>query len=109
MQKIIYILIGGLGILFFSSCSKKDYAVRFKNDFNETINNIKVANAFIGTVKYGETSDYFYFNGKSFMVTGMSATGRAVNDTEAVSGNGKHRWTITLNSDGTISFDEDAI
>lgn len=109
MRKSTFALILFLTGLFSTSCSKKDYAVRFKNEFNETINNIKVANAFLGSVGKGETSNYFTFNGKSFMITGTSATGKTLNTSESVSGKGKHRWTITLKSDGTINFEEDAI
>jgi len=109
MKKSIITFVILLLVLFLSSCSKKDYALRFKNEFNETINNIKAGNAFLGSVAAGETSGYFTFNGQSFIITGTSATGRPLNTTESVSGKGKHRWTITLKSDGSISFSEDAI
>ena len=83
--------------------------MRFKNDFNEIVQNVTAGNAYLGTVAPGKTSDYVPFAGSSFIISGMSVSGKQLNGTESVSGKGTHKWTITLKSDGTLGFSEDAI
>jgi hypothetical protein len=55
----------------------------------------------------GQTTDYKSFSGRSFIISGQSDSGVPLNGTESVSGKGTHKWTITLNPDGTLGFAED--
>jgi hypothetical protein len=107
MKRTISVLLTFAVFLFLSSCSKDQYSVRFRNNFSETINNITVGSTVLGTVAPGQTSTYQPFGGHSFMISGMSVSGRALQGTESVSGKGIHKWTITLTSTGTFDFAED--
>ena len=109
MKRIISTLFIFLTVLFLSSCAKKDYSVRFKNDYTETVQNVSAGNAYLGDVNPGKTSDYQSFTGSSFIISGMTVTGKKLNGTEAVSGKGTHKWTITLKKDGTFDFSEDQL
>jgi hypothetical protein len=107
MKRIVFLLLVCTAGSFLSSCSKEDYSVRFKNDYKEAINNISAGNARLGRADSGQTTDYKSFSGHSFIISGQSDSGLPLNETESVSGKGKHKWTITLNHDGTIDFAED--
>lgn len=109
MKKISFLLALIPGICLLFSCGKKDYSVRFKNDFNEAVYNVKAGNASLGRIAPGETSNYENFTGNSFVISGTSDSGIPLNGSESVSGKGKHKWTITLNSTGKIDFAEDPL
>jgi hypothetical protein len=107
MKRSISFLLVFSFVLFLSSCSKDDYSIRFKNNFTETINDVAAGSTYIGTVAPGQTSAYQPFTAHSFIISGTSVTGRTLSGTEAVSGKGTHKWTITLNSAGVVSMAED--
>ena|SRR6218665_530623 len=107
MKRISSLLFIFATLAFLLSCSKRDYWIRFKNDYKEAINNITVANARLGRADTGQVTDYKSFSGKSFIISGQSDSGLPLSKTEAVSGKGTHKWTITLNPDGTIDLTED--
>lgn len=109
MKKIFSVPLIPLVLLFLFSCSKGDYSLRFTNNYTETIYNAAAGSAFFGNVDPGKTSDYKILSTKSFLISGTSTTGKQVNGSEAVSGKGTHKWTITLTAKGEIVFTEDKI
>jgi hypothetical protein len=90
-----------------SACLKENHSVRFKNNFSEQINSVKIGTADIGNVASGATSDYKSIQSGNFTISGTSASGQPLNGTGTITGKGKHKWTVTLSNSGTIGIAED--
>lgn len=109
MKKIIFALSIFLTIVSVYACTKKDYSVRFRNNYPEYIFNVTIGNAKFGRVDTGQTSGYLHLSSRSFMITGTTASGIPLSTGEAVKGQGKHKWTVTLDSLGKASISEDPL
>jgi len=109
MKNIIALLLIVLTLFFVSACAKNDYSVRFTNNYRELIYNVAIGNARFGNVDTAKTTDYLFLSTKSFRITGTSLSGVQLSTTEAVSGAGKRKWTVTLNANGSTTISEDPI
>lgn len=109
MKKTLFYFQISVLVFLSCSCAKYDYSIRFTNNYNQTINNVAAGTVGFGTVDPGKTTDYKPIRAKSFLISGMSINGQSLQGSESMSGSGKHKWTITLNSKGTIDFTEDNI
>jgi hypothetical protein len=107
MKKLLSISILVSALFLLTCCVKDDHTVRFKNDFNKTINNVVAGTAQLGTVAPGNTSDYKSINTGEFKISGSAATGEQLTGEGTITGKGKHRWTITLSPSGIVSMSED--
>jgi hypothetical protein len=107
MKAILKTLLISSLILLFTACIKENHTVRFTNNYHLTINSVHIGTAFIGTVDPGQTSQYVKINAGNFQITGTSSNGGALMGSGTISGKGKHKWTVALNSAGTVSMMED--
>lgn len=106
MKNLISILAFS-ALLVFNSCAKDNHEVRLKNQYFEQINNIKIGTADIGSVASGGTSAYKSINTGDFTISGTSSSGSTLSGSGTISGSGKHKWTVTISSSGSVSMKED--
>ena len=107
MKKIKSLSLLIAALLVLTCCVKENHTVRFRNSFNKTINNVVAGTAQLGTVKPGNTSEYKAIETGNFSISGSTDSGEKLSGSGSLSGKGKHKWTITLSSAGTISMSED--
>ncbi len=112
MRNYIYkfaVVVLVLGILL-NACSKStdpDHSIRIKNEYAETINNLKVGPANYGNVISGSLTGYIHVNEGANIVSGSTSLGVVISGTVSVSGKGTHRWTLTIQSTGNVVINED--
>jgi len=91
-----------------SSCVKTEHKIRFQNSYNQTIDNVVIGSDNFGNVEVNTTTDYQSIPEGSGKVSGVTEnTGQALTGGYSISGHGKHNWTATLSSSGTMSMKED--
>ncbi|NQT77824.1 MAG: hypothetical protein HQ565_08930 [Bacteroidetes bacterium] len=83
-----------------SSCTKDDFEVRIKNDYHQGLN-IAVGPTDFGWVASGTTTPYRDIEEGSHQITGD------VQGSLSITGNGKHKWTVTIGANGNVSVSED--
>lgn len=89
------------------SCKKENHSIRVRNLYTCDIVNVKVGTVEIGDVASGVNSSYYPIETGSFMLVGSPVCGGSLYGSGSISGAGRHRWTLTLNSLGTVSIQED--
>jgi hypothetical protein len=96
-------------ILLMTSCFKPDHSIRIKSDYRDTLINVTVGPASFGQVDPNATTGYIHIPEGTNNLSGVDKTSRftTLSGTSYVTGKGKHRWTLTINSDGTLAFAED--
>jgi len=104
--KILLLII--LTGFFLNSCElEPDHSIRVKNDFSETINNVKIGSVEYGSVSYGSMTGYMPVEEGSHTLSGNSESGGTLSGSVSVEGNGEHNWTLTITSDGKVEIEED--
>ena len=96
-------------LLFTNSCKKEDFhSVRFKNNYIEEVNHIKVGDVPFGTVEVGETSSYSAIELGTHKVSGSTPSGSILSGSITIEGSGETpKWTIIFNNDGSTSYIRD--
>ncbi|MBX3162870.1 MAG: hypothetical protein KF900_00155 [Bacteroidetes bacterium] len=103
------LLIVGVALLFVS-CTKGRHSVRFANHlwYYGEVSNVMINNVSFGAIAPGEKSDYKSIPAGSFTVSAyLSKTNAVIKGTGYIRGKGKHQWTVSLNSFGDLSLEED--
>ncbi|HVD97323.1 MAG TPA: hypothetical protein VNB90_03895 [Cytophagaceae bacterium] len=95
--------------LLLSSCLKLKPSVRIINNYPDDITNLKVGPADFGTVTAGSTTGYIEVSEGSNTLSGTDAEHPTIQLTGSLSvdGKGKHKWTITISSSGSLSIVKD--
>jgi hypothetical protein len=106
MKKSLYLVLAGF-LFFATSCLKEDHTIRFRNNFRESILNVRLGNADIGTVGIGGVSSYKSITTGDFNISGNTSSGGTLSGSGSITGKGKHKWTVTLSSSGSITMEED--
>jgi hypothetical protein len=101
------ILLVALLTLLLTSCMKEDHQVRFRNNYPLAIHNVRIGQATFGTVNANSASGYKAIHTGDFSISGVADNGAPLTGSGTLSGKGKHKWTVTLNSAGSISMKED--
>jgi len=94
-------------VFLFSSCLKEDHTIRLTNNYSQQINNVTIGTAALGNVASGATSAYKSINTGKFSISGTTTGGQSLTGSGEISGKGKHKWTATVSSGGTLSIKED--
>ena len=95
-------------IFALSSCVlEPDHSIRIENKFSETINNTKIGSVSYGTIASGETTGYKPVEEGTHTLSGSTESGGTLTGSVSISGKGKHDWTMTVESNGTLSIQED--
>lgn len=101
-------LVIAVSITLFTSClSKPDHSIRIKNSYTQAMSDVKINSTSFGKIEIGATTDYKPVDDGDFTVTGTTVSGYPLNGTGSVSGKGKHKWTMTIGSDGKLDIAED--
>lgn len=107
MKKILGIVLLVAITSFFTACLKENHSVRFQNNYSLTLYDVYVGTASLGTVGAGSVTGYQSINTGNFDITGTTSAGQKLSGSGSLSGKGKHKWTVTLSSSGTVSIAED--
>lgn len=86
--------------VFAVSCTKTEHQLRIKND-NPLEMNVLVGDLDFGSVLSGVTSSY-----QPITIGTHELGGDLVGDI-AIEGEGKHKWTMTIDQDGKVAVAED--
>ncbi len=101
-------LVIAVSITLFTSClSKPDHSIRIKNSYIQAMSDVKINNTSYGPIEIGATTDYKPVDDGDFTVTGTTVGGNPLNGTGSVTGKGKHKWTMTIGSNGKLDIEED--
>ena len=100
MKKLVSFLL--VVTLFFTltSCLKTQHSVRIKNNYSLALR-VTVATADFGLVSPGITTSY------QNIPEGSSQLGGDLVGSVSVSGKGKVKWTVTINSSGNTEIESD--
>jgi hypothetical protein len=107
MKKVIKPLLILTITFLFTACFKENHSVRLKNGYSSRINTITIGSAQIESVNPGETSGYKSINTGDFSISGTTSSGEQISGSGSISGKGKHKWTVTMNSSGSLNMTED--
>ncbi len=108
MKSVTVIL--SVAILFLlSSCLKPDHFVRITNNNYDPIINVMVGPASFGEVDPLRTTDYMHIPEGTSTISGVDKNNSSIvlTGNVSVTGDGKHRWTVTINQNGTLSIQRD--
>lgn len=94
-------------LLVFTSCKKENHSIRVRNLYQCDLVNVSVGNVEIGTVVSGLNSSYHPISTGDFNLSGSSTCGGSLQSSGSVNGTAKHHWTLTVNSSGIVSIQED--
>jgi hypothetical protein len=85
---------------------KKTYSVKIINNYPDEFSDVNVGPASFGTLASGTTSSYKEISEGSNALSGNDYTGdKHITGTVSMSGGiGKNTGTVTINSDGSLSF-----
>lgn len=104
MKKAFTIIMLLASLLLFMQCGgildPQGHEIRAKNKTSQTIN-FKIGSIKFSNVKAGTTTGYKDIDEGTHKLTG-DLTGSLT-----VQGSGHHKWTLTINSDGSTSIKED--
>ncbi len=86
------------------ACSKEtDLQIRFQNNYSKTINNVVIGPDNFGNVAPGQTTAYISIPDGSGTISGVTSDSLyKLTGTYSVTEHGKHSYTATLDSAGTI-------
>ena len=108
MKKLISIIAILLaGILFYGCKKDPDHYIRINNQYPESIDNVIVGTAAFGSVKSGTITVYKHINDGVSSLSGTTTSGTTVSGIVSISGDGTHRWTLTIFSTGGVTIAED--
>lgn len=93
--------------MLIASCKKENHSVRVRNLYPCDLANVKVGEASIGDISSGTNSSYYPIAAGDFTISGVSTCGATLQGSGSITGTGKHQWTITVNTSGTIAIRED--
>ncbi len=87
-------------------CSKSDFSIRIKNQYQEQLN------VMVGTVKFfdilsGQTTAYKPIDKGQFNVVGGTSSGKSIWSSIKLDGSGTHKWTVTIESTGELTLNRD--
>lgn len=94
-------------MMFITSCKKENHSVRVRNLYPCDLANVKVGEANIGGISTGTNSSYYPISAGDFTINGVSTCGATLQGSGSITGKGKHQWTITVSTIGTIAIRED--
>ena len=108
MRLLKILLLTFLAAFMLNGCElEPDHSIRIKNDFAETINNVKIGSVEYNSVNSGALTDYKPVSEGSHTLSGTSESGGTLSGSVSVTGNGEHNWTLTVKSDGNVEIEED--
>lgn len=99
MKKIVFLSVLIISF-FFSSCLKPKHSIRVRNEYAVALR-VTIGPNDYGTVGAGSTSAY-----KSIPEGNHTISGD-VQGSVSLTGKGKHNWTLTITSGGSVSIKED--
>jgi hypothetical protein len=103
----LFIVVVIAGVLLAGCSLDPNHSLRVKNQYAETINNLKVGTVSFGTVASGTTTEYKPIDEGSYTLSGTTTSGNPLQGSLSISGKGTHKWTMTVESSGTITIKED--
>lgn len=108
-MKILKIFIAIVAIsLLFSGCSlDPDHSIRVKNEYSETILDVKIGSVSYGDVGSAETTSYKPVDEGTHTLAGTTTSGGELVGSVSLTGNGTHKWTLTITSAGGVEIEED--
>lgn len=108
MKKLISIIAILLAVVLFYGCKKDpDHYLRINNQYPESIDNVVVGTAGFGSVKTGTLTVYKHINEGVSSLSGTTSSGATVSGIVSISGDGTHRWTMTILPTGAVTIAED--
>ncbi|MFN8415622.1 MAG: hypothetical protein U0U66_04740 [Cytophagaceae bacterium] len=86
-----------------------EYYVRITNQNSDDLINVTVGSAKFGAVTSGSTTSYYRIPEGNSAVNGQYKSNPTVllKGSVTATGNGNHKWTVTISSTGTLSVKED--
>jgi len=104
----------GLTALLLAGCAANvtdptvaDHSIRMRNNFIESINDVKIGAVEFGTVSSGALTSYKALAEGSHAMSGTTPGGAKLTGTVSVSGTGVHKWTVTIANTGEASMAQD--
>lgn len=82
-------------------------SLRIRNNYPTTIYNTKINSISYGEVGTGTTTGYKPINEGGFTITGTTTTHGDISGSGSLYGKGEHKWTLTINMNGTGTCTED--
>ncbi len=95
-----------LSLVFFGCTPDSNHLIRVRNQLSESIT-LRIGSVNYGSVNSGSTTDYKSVGEGSHTISGNSESGNQLSGSLSVSGEGTHKWTFTILSDGGSNFVED--
>jgi uncharacterized protein YceK len=95
-------------IVLFAGCAlEPNHSIRVKNLYQEKIKTIKIGTATFNNIDYKKTTEYKPIDEGNFSITGSTETYKQIYGSGTVTGKGTHKWTLIINSSGTLTMQKD--
>jgi len=95
-------------LMFNLACKKEnEHKVRFNNKYETEISDIFISELLIGTVQPGILSNYVSVKAGAHRITFTTPDNQFLDSELFLTGEGEHRWTISIYPNGTVDLKED--
>ncbi len=94
--------------IIFTGCELgPDHSIRIKNSYPYSASNVKIGSVSYGTINTGSTTGYQPVDDGNHDFSCITSNSMSITGTVSISGNGTHKWTLTIGSTGQLSIKED--
>lgn len=110
-MKLIKVIVLLFSIIIITNSCKKDafHSIRFKNEFIEEVNHIKVGDVPFGTVGIGETTSYSAVELGTHKISGSTPSGLILSGTISIEGDDEApKWTVVFRINGDVEITRDS-
>ena len=106
VKSILVIL--AVGLFFFSCVPDPDHSMRVKNEYEETLLDLKIGDVGYGDISPEELTDYKPIEeGRNDVIATTEESEVEIKGWVDVSGSGSHKWTLTIYSPTELGVEED--
>ena len=105
--RLLVIFLMGFALFGCSILSEPNFSIRITNNYSETVNNVMVGTVSFGSISPSTTTSYRSIEAGDHTLSGTTPSGGNLSGTVTLSGNGTHKWTMTITSSGSLSLSLD--
>ena len=110
MKNIFKSTLGIFIVMILLLACKKDssHSIRIKNTYHEALNDVKINSTNYGKIDIGGITDYKPVSEGNYTITCSDDKGALLKSgTGRIIGSGTHKWTLTIEFNGTTTLVED--
>lgn len=90
-----------------TSCVKEEHTMRLVNNYGVKFTSVVIGSEQVGVIENNQSSDYVPVKVGTTVVSGIAFPATQLSASVSIKGKGKHKWSVTVGSNGSINLLED--